>query len=181
MSEVATTTRRRIPRKTLIIASVAVLLAVAGVAFALYLMTAKVTGTASTNTINYSWAQNVPPVGTGDASTCAATIPSGGFGNALNTNVASYPGDTCTITANLTTSGSEQAKLTGVALTGLPSGWTAELASGMCGKTIATSNTPVAFKITVGPSGSGTIGGGISLTPVSQVSGTPTCAVQTSP
>jgi hypothetical protein len=112
--------------------------------------------------------------------TCSASVSGSGAGNALSVGVAGYPGDTCTITAQMKVDGSESAKVTGINLTNLPTGWTAEVDPATCGKTISSTVGLVTFKITVGPSGStSSLGGGLSLSPVSQVSGTPTCAVQT--
>ncbi len=174
--------RRRMPRKTLVGVGVLALTLIGGVAFALYLLTAKINGTAQTNSLSTTWTSGVAPSGVGSSgTTCTASI-SGGIvpGNALSIGVAGYPGDTCTVTAQMKVDGSESAKITGVNLTNLPTGWTAEVDPATCGKTIGSAPASVTFKITVGPSGStSSLGGGLSLGPVSQVPGTPSCAVQT--
>lgn len=175
-------TTRRLPRKTIIGIVALALVAVAGAAFALYLLTAKVTGSATTNTLSQTWTSGVAPSGVGSTgTTCTANITGGASaGNNLNIVVAGYPGDTCTITAQNKVDGSESAKVTGINLVNLPTGWTAELDPTTCGATVGSTVSLVKFKITVGPSGStSSLGGGLSLSPVSQVPGTPTCAVQT--
>lgn len=177
-------TTRRLPRKTIVLSITAVLALIAGVAFALYLLNAKITGSVSTQALSYSWLQSPTPTGSGTAASCSVSTNSP-TDTLQGVSVVGYPGDTCTVTASMNTSGSETARVTGIALTGLPSGWTAEVLPATCGKEILTIATPVSFKVTVGPSGSGTIGGGLSLSPKSQTGGATSnvgaCAVQTAP
>lgn len=76
--------------------------------------------------------------------------------------------------------GSESAKVTSIDHANLPTGWTAELDQATCGKTISSTPSSVSFRVTVGLSGSANnLGGGLSPSPVSQVSGSPTCPAQT--
>lgn len=182
MSQHAADVRRRLPRKTIVVVVAGALALVAGVAFALYLLTAKVTGTAQTNSLSTTWTSGVAPSGVGSTGTTCTAAINGGIvaGNNLGIGIAGYPGDTCTITAQMKVDGSENAKITGINLTNLPTGWTAELDPASCGQSIGSTPSTVKFKITVGPSGqTSSLGGGLSLSPVSQVSGSPTCTVQT--
>lgn len=188
MTKHAASTARRLPRKTLVAIVAASLVAVGGVAWAIYLITAGVSGSVSTSSASVAWVTSVAPAGTGTAgTTCNAAIVDSGpvLGNTLGLTVSGYPGDECTVTANLISSGSETSRVTGVALTGLPTGWKAEVVNGTCGKEITPNNpgVPVSLKITVGPSGSGSLGGGLSLSPKSQTGGATSnvgaCAIQT--
>lgn len=170
---------RRLPRKTAVVSIAAALTLVAGVAFALYLLNAKVSGTATTRTADYTWSSS-GLAGTGTAAVCTPDIPTTGNGNSLNLTVSGYPGDTCTVTASVALTSAENFRVTGVNLTGLPTGWTSAVTGANCGKTVQPSQTtPVTFTVTIGANstGSGTIGGGLSLSPVSQTgTGALTCS-----
>ncbi|MGK2876192.1 MAG: hypothetical protein ACSLEW_11220 [Nocardioides sp.] len=171
--------RRRFPRKTLVGLLVAGVLAVSGVAFALYLLNAGVTGNVTTRSATYAWSATPTPTGAGSAATCTVGTPTTPFQNLPNISVSGHPGDECTITASLKlNTGQENFRVNGLALTGLPTGWTSALVGPSCGATLdmGGSTTSVSFKITVGPSGSGPITGGVTLAPVSQVgTGALTC------
>ena len=179
-------TRRKLPRKTLVavIALVSVLIA-GGVAYAIYVITAQVTGTANTLGIGYEWIPGTGGGGGTTGTTCDIEVPGT---TSINIGITGYPGDYCVFGADIRTTGSETARVTGTALTGLPSGWSAEIVDPFCGKEIpaGADGTLVYFVIRIGPtaSGSGTIGGGLTLSPKSQTGGTTsnvTCARQTAP
>ena len=167
-------------RKSLVTITAISLALIAGVAIAMFILNAKVTGNVDTRSASYQWMTQgtAYPSTSGTAAVCTATVPSALAENALSINVSGYPGDTCTVSAMVKTVGaSEGFRVTGVALTGLPVGWTAALSPSFCGKTaIPDVASAGEFTITVGSSGSGPIAGGLSLSPVSQVgTGAITC------
>lgn len=168
--------RRRVPKKTIVGVTAVALALVAGTAYALYVLTMHVTGTVSTKTASASWTATTSSVVTaGSTGTCQITAPSS---DTLNLTVSGYPGDTCEFKPGLAVSGaSEDFRVTGFTITGLPSGWSAT-DPGVCGMTLGKSGDSSwpDFTITVGPSGSGTISGSASISPVSQVgTGALTC------
>jgi len=170
---------RKTHRKTPIAIIATTLLMIAGVAFALYLLNASVSGNADTRTASYGWSQKNPvPSGSGSAAVCTASVPSNLAANNLTVDVQGYPGETCTINGVVTTIGAAEGfRVTGLALTGLPTGWASALTPATCGATAAVdTGTPVSFVITIGPSGSAPFTGAVTMSPVSEVgTGALTC------
>jgi hypothetical protein len=182
---------RRLPRKTLVAIIAASLVAVGGVAYALYILTAGVSGTVSSNSASMRWVRDIgnEPQATGTATTCNVGPLTTGAPVLSGIEVRGFPGDYCDITAKLSITGDGVFRVTGTAITGLPTGWTAMvIPDGGCGASIAESFTisqapRVGVRITIGD-GPGVsnvaIGGGLLVSPESQVGGGAlTCNIQT--
>ena len=167
------------------------LLGIAGVAFALYMLTASTTGTLTGRSLAVKWTSVTGGSATGTDVTSTTATPGSGTaatctiaradtnGSAVDIRVSGYPGDTCTVYGKLMVTGSEEARVTGLAMT-LPTGWRAKLVpDATCGLQIGTTAKAVGIIITVGPNGgSGSLAAtdGVTLSPLSQTAGqTITC------
>jgi len=137
--------RRRITRPRIVVAGIAFLLAASvGVALALFLARATITGGAQSAEFSAQW-QGSPVVNATDAD-CTATVSGGDL--VLNvTNV--WPGGSCQVEAAvlLPAGNAENGTVAGLDLT-VPAGWTAELFAADCGMTLPR-GTPASVRFTV--------------------------------
>lgn len=172
--------RKRIAVVTLIVLG---LLAMAGVAWALFLAHAPVKGSVNSKAFQPVFA--APASGTATDMTCTTSVDASGA--LVLTIDNAYPGGKCDVAAKAhigATSG-EPGVVTGIDLPGLPAGWTAAVNASTCGLTLPNDGTDwdVYFTVTMTTSAAAGSGGtfspgtaGLQVVPKSQAPTTVTCS-----
>lgn len=155
--------KRRTPRKTIVAVVAGGLALTAGVAWAIYVMTAGVDGQLVSKSLSYQWTQQQATTGNGGViksnptMTCSAVASANGA--TLTVDVQGWPGDSCIVRKqiSLTTPSGVQAVLVGFNTGTLPTGWKMTVNPGSdCGTAFnTTTNAMVGFKVTVGDGGTG--------------------------
>jgi hypothetical protein len=149
------------------VVAVVLLVVAAVVAVALVLFRAPIGGSVDSASSGLEWTSNGGanfPTVVENGAACTVEVSSETLLTVSMT--LAYPDSSCEYTAGLRTpAGSDEgAVVTGLTLTGLPTGWAAELDPGSCGTVVGDTYDPVTFTITMTETAAIGSGGTISAT-----------------